>query len=59
MIDLILDLIFYGAIAMALAPVLLGLYGVFLVLKIFFLSFGKGIWCVCSCPYYWIIRRRR
>lgn len=59
MIDLILDLIFIGAIVIALAPVLLGLYGVFLVLKIFFISFTKGVWYVCSCPCYWIIRRRR
>ncbi len=47
MIDLILDLIFIGAIVIALVPVLLGLYGVFLVLKIFFISFTKGIWYVC------------
>ena len=59
MIDLILDLIFIGAIVIALAPVLLGMYGVFLVLKIFFISFTKGVWYVCSYPCYWIIRRRR
>ena len=48
MIDLILDLIFIGAIVIALAPVLLGLYGVFLVLKIFFISFTKGVWYVVA-----------
>jgi hypothetical protein len=59
MIDLALNLIFFGCIVVAITPVLLGFYGVFLVLKIFFLSAVKGIWYVCSYPAYWIIRRKR
>ena len=56
MIDLILNLLFYGSIAIVLIPVLMGFYGVFLVLKIFFYAFFKGAWYVVSCPFY-IIRR--
>lgn len=55
MIDLILDLMFICAIAVAAVPILMGLYGVFLVLKIFFYAFFKGVWYVCCCPAYWII----
>ena len=57
MIDLILDLIFIGCIIVALTPVLLGLYGVYLVLKIFICSAMSGVWYVCSYPAYWIIHR--
>ena len=54
MIDLILDLLWYGTIAIALIPILMGLYGVFLTLKIFFYAFFKGVWYVVSCPFYLI-----
>lgn len=55
MIDLILDLIFIGCIIVALTPVVLGLYGVYLVLKIFIASAISGIWYVGSIPAYWVM----
>ena len=55
MIDLILDLIFIGCIIVALTPVVLGLYGVYLVIKIFICSAISGVWYVCTYPAYWII----
>ncbi len=53
--DLIIDLFFYGALIAAAVPVLLGLYGVFLVLQILIGSAVSGVWCVCRGSRYLII----
>ena len=57
MIDLILELMFIGGIIIAVVPILMGLYGVFLTLQILFYAFFKGVWFVCSYPVYWIVHK--
>ena len=52
---MILDLIFFGLIAFAMAPVVLGLMGVFYAVKILFYMIFKGVSVVCTCPCHWII----
>ena len=59
MIELILDLIFVGCIVVALTPVVLGLYGVYLVLKIFIASAISGVWYVGSTSAYWVMHWSR
>ena len=59
MIELMLDLIFVGCITVALTPVVLGLYGVYLVLKIFIVSAISGVWHVGSTSAYWVMHWSR
>ncbi len=58
MFDVIIDLLFFGAILIAALPILLGLYGVIVTLKILFGMFFKGITYSCGCPQSWVILHR-